>query len=194
MNIFSSSPRRTSQRKNAHPALMPAQHRQATVNRFADAGTRSEPSKEGRFTTVLMAALFALPVTGRDLSMISLVALIMLAGTVVNASIILVDYINVRRERGESREEAIVNACPLRVRPVLMTTITTVLAMVPMAFAMGETMEIMSDMGTTMMSGMIVSTVVTLFFTPVYYSLIDKLGEKLRPGKKKHNNSEIQPA
>ena len=78
-------------------------------------------------------ALFALPLTGRDLSIISMVALIMLAGTVVNNSIILVDYINVRRGRGEAREEAILHACPLRIRPVMMTTITTVLAMIPMA-------------------------------------------------------------
>lgn len=82
-------------------------------------------------------ALFALPLTGRDLSMISLVALIMLAGTVVNSSIILVDYIRIRREAGESREEAILRACPLRVRPVMMTTLTTILAMVPMALGLG---------------------------------------------------------
>ena len=129
-------------------------------------------------------ALFALPLTGRDLSMISLVALIMLAGTVVNNSIILVDYINIRRERGESREEAILKACPLRIRPVMMTTITTVLAMVPMALAMGDTLEMMSDMGITMMSGMIISTVITLVFTPVYYSVIDDLPKRFRRKKK----------
>ena len=130
-------------------------------------------------------ALFALPVTGRDLSMISLVALIMLAGTVVNASIILVDYIKQRRERGESREEAILNACPLRVRPVLMTTLTTILAMVPMAMGMAEgAAEMMSDMSITMISGMVFSTVITLLFTPVYYSVIDNLGRKFTRKKK----------
>jgi multidrug efflux pump subunit AcrB len=120
-------------------------------------------------------ALFALPLTGRDLSMISLVSLIMLAGTVVNSSIILVDYIKIRREAGESREEAILKACPLRIRPVMMTTTTTVLAMVPMAAAMGDTLEMMSDMGITMISGMVISTIVTLVFTPVFYSVIDEL-------------------
>ncbi len=129
-------------------------------------------------------ALFALPLTGRDLSMIALVALIMLAGTVVNNSIILVDYIKIRREMGESREEAILHACPLRIRPVMMTTLTTVLAMIPMAAAMGDTTEMMSDMGITMMSGMIVSTIVTLLFTPVYYSVIDDLPRRLRRRKK----------
>jgi len=126
-------------------------------------------------------ALFALPLTGRDLSMISMVALIMLAGTVVNASIILIDYIRQRRERGESREEAILNACPLRIRPVLMTTLTTILAILPLALGIGQTNEMMSDMGVTMVSGMLISTIITLLFTPVYYCVIDNLGRK-KPG------------
>ena len=120
-------------------------------------------------------ALFALPLTGRDLSIISLVALIMLAGTVVNNSIVLVEYIKIRREMGEDRITAILHACPLRIRPIMMTTLTTVLAMVPMALGLGDTNEMMSDMGVTMMSGMIISTVVTLLFTPVFYSVIDDI-------------------
>ncbi len=120
--------------------------------------------------------LFSLPVTGKDLSMIALVSIIMLAGTVVNASIVLIDYIEQRRSRGEDRETAILNACPLRVRPVLMTTLTTILALVPMAMGMtGELNEMMSDMGTAMIFGMVVSTVVTLFFTPVFYCVIDNM-------------------
>jgi len=132
-------------------------------------------------------ALFALPITGRDISMISMVALIMLAGTVVNASIILVAYIRQRRERGESREEAILHACPLRVRPVLMTTLTTILAIVPLAFGIGESNEMMSDLGVAMMSGMIFSTAITLFFTPVYYCVIDNIGRKKREAKNNQN-------
>jgi HAE1 family hydrophobic/amphiphilic exporter-1 len=137
-------------------------------------------------------ALFALPLTGRDLSMISLVALIMLAGTVVNNSIILVEYIKIRREMGESREDAILHACPLRIRPIMMTTLTTVLAMVPMALSWGDTNEMMSDMGITMMSGMIISTIVTLVFTPVYYSVLDNLSARFtrRRARKKARLSE----
>lgn len=131
-------------------------------------------------------ALFALPLTGRDLSMISLVALIMLAGTVVNASIILVDYIRQRREQGESRVDAILHACPLRIRPVLMTTLTTILALVPMALGLAEgAAEMMSDMSITMISGMVISTVITLLFTPVYYSVIDDLSHIFSRKKKK---------
>ena len=125
-------------------------------------------------------SLFGLPVTGRDLSMLSLVSIIMLAGTVVNSSIILVEYIKIRRARGEDRETAILHACPLRVRPILMTTLTTILAMVPMAMGIGETNEMMSDMGITMIAGMVISTVVTLVFTPVYYSVIDNLSHVFR--------------
>ena len=134
-------------------------------------------------------ALFALPLTGKDLSMISLVSLIMLSGTVVNSSIILVEYIKIRRAMGEAREEAILHACPLRIRPILMTTLTTILAMVPMAFAIGETNEMMSDMGVVMISGMVVSTVVTLVFTPVYYSVIDNLSGRF--GKKRKKKPEL---
>ena len=128
-------------------------------------------------------ALFALPLTGRNISMISLVSLIMLSGTVVNNSIILVDYINVRRAAGEAREDAILKACPLRVRPVLMTTLTTLLAMLPMALGIGDTNEMMSDMGITMISGMLISTVITLLFTPVFYSVIDNFSRLFRREK-----------
>ena len=66
----------------------------------------------------------------------------------------------------------------------MMTTLTTVLAMVPMALGIGDTNEMMSDMGITMMSGMIISTVVTLVFTPVYYSVIDNVSHGFRRKKK----------
>ena len=103
----------------------------------------------------------------------------------VNNSIILVDYIKVRREMGETRENAILKACPLRVRPVLMTTVTTVIAMVPMALALGNTLEMMSDMALTMMCGMTISTGVTLVFTPVFYSVIDNMSLRFQNRKKK---------
>ena len=139
-------------------------------------------------------ALFALPLTGRDMSMIALVAIIMLAGTVVNSSIILVEYIKIRRGMGESREDAILHACPLRVRPILMTTLTTVLAMVPMALGLGDTNEMMSDMGITMISGMVISTIVTLVFTPVYYSVIDNLSHIFDKKKKAPKQPDLPEA
>ena len=123
-------------------------------------------------------ALFALPVTGRNLSMVSYVAIIILAGTVVNSSIILVEYIKIRRGMGEDRVTAILSACPRRVRPVLMTALTTILAMIPMSLGLGNSNELMGDMGVVMIFGMTISTVTTLVFTPVFYSVLDDLGMK----------------
>ncbi len=104
-----------------------------------------------------------------------LLDLVMLIGTVVNSSIVLVDYIHIRRERGQPKLEA----CPLRIRPILMTTLTTVLALIPMAKGVGEGNEILEPMGVVMITGMVISTVVTLFFTPVCYSMLDSLAETL---------------
>ena len=128
----------------------------------------------------LIGSLFLLPFFGMKVSMLAFVGVIMLSGVVVNSSIVLVDYIKIRRSRGEEKEEAILNACPRRVRPVLMTTLTTVLGLLPMAFGVGEGSEIMMPMAIVMITGMVVSTVVTLLFTPVYYSLLDSLDTRLR--------------
>ena len=137
----------------------------------------------------LIGSLSTLPIFGMKVSMISFVGVIMLAGVVVNSSIVLVDYINIRRGRGEEKEEAILKACPRRVRPVLMTTLTTVLGLLPMAFGMGEGSEIMMPMAIVMITGLVVSTVVTLLFTPVYYSLLDSLDTRLR--RHTRNNKEV---
>ncbi len=128
----------------------------------------------------LTGALFGLPITGSEISLVAGIGVIMLAGVVVNASIILVDYIKVRRRMGESKEEAILEACPLRIRPIMMTALTTILAMLPMSLGIGEGAEMMQPMSIVMISGMIVATIVTLLFTPVYYSLLDSLSEKTK--------------
>ncbi|MBQ6058917.1 MAG: efflux RND transporter permease subunit [Clostridia bacterium] len=135
-----------------------------------------------------LGGVFGLPVTGQKISMVAIIGIIMLSGVVVNACIVLVDYINIRRSRGEPREEAILNACPRRVRPVLMTTLTTILGLMPMVFDRGEGAELMAGMAIVMVVGMLVSTVVTLFFTPIYYSLLDDfshLGQRRREKKQK---------
>lgn len=127
----------------------------------------------------LTGALFGLPVTRTDISMVVLLALVMLVGTVVNSSIVLVDYINIRRSRGQDKNSAIMDACPLRIRPILMTALTTTLALIPMAVGAGEGNEMLQPMGIVMISGMLISTVVTLVFTPVYYSLLDSVSVRL---------------
>jgi HAE1 family hydrophobic/amphiphilic exporter-1 len=130
----------------------------------------------------LMGSLVGLPLTGNDLSIVAIIGVIILAGTVVNSSIVLIDYIQTRRSRGESKNEAILNACPRRVRPVLMTTLTTILGLVPMAVSTAEGSEMMRPMAIVMITGMVISTIVTLFLTPVYYSLLDSLTAHFKSG------------
>ena len=134
----------------------------------------------------LLGSLFPLPFTGNKISMLAFIGIIMLAGTVVNSSIVLIDYTNIRRGRGEDKNTAILNACPRRVRPVLMTTLTTILGLVPMVFSNGEGAEMMQPMAIVMIAGMILSTIVTLLFTPVYYSLIDSLTEFVKNRLSRH--------
>ena len=128
----------------------------------------------------LLGSMMLLAPTGNHVSMVALLGVIILAGTVVNSSIVLIDYTLQRRERGEDKNTAILNACPRRVRPVLMTAMTTILGLVPMVFSGGEGSEMMRPMGIVMMTGMVISTIATLFITPVYYSLTDSIAERLK--------------
>lgn len=127
----------------------------------------------------LLGSMILLWPTGNHVSMVALLGVIILAGTVVNSSIVLIDYTLQRRQRGEDKNTAILNACPRRVRPVLMTAMTTILGLVPMVCSSGEGSEMMKPMGVVMMTGMVISTIATLFITPVYYSLIDSVAARL---------------
>lgn len=127
----------------------------------------------------LLGSMIMLWPTGNHVSMVALLGVIILAGTVVNSSIVLIDYTLQRRQRGEDKNTAILNACPRRVRPVLMTAMTTILGLVPMVFSGGEGSEMMKPMGVVMMTGMVISTIATLFITPVYYSLTDSVASRL---------------
>lgn len=127
----------------------------------------------------LLGSMIMLWPTGNHVSMVALLGVIILAGTVVNSSIVLIDYTLQRRQRGEDKNTAILNACPRRVRPVLMTAMTTILGLVPMVCSSGEGSEMMKPMGVVMMTGMVISTIATLFITPVYYSLTDSVASRI---------------
>lgn len=142
----------------------------------------------------LLGALAGLPLTGNKISIVAFIGVIMLAGTVVNSSIVLIDYTNIRRRRGEDKNTAILNACPRRVRPVLMTTLTTILGLLPMLFSTGEGSEMMRPMTIVMIFGMVVSTIVTLLFTPVYYSVIDSLGTAMAQRRARRRSRREPPA
>ena len=123
----------------------------------------------------LIGSALGLLLTGTTISVVVLIGLIMLAGIVVNNAIVLVDYVNhLRREEGMKKIEAVLRAGAARFRPILMTTSTTVLGLLPMALGLGEGAEIRAPMAITVIGGLLVSTLLTLVLIPVVYTLLDR--------------------
>ena len=122
----------------------------------------------------LIGVIVMLYVIGIPLSVVVFLGIIMLAGIVVNNAIVLVDYINHLRRSGSSKLEAIVQAGEVRLRPILMTTSTTVLGLLPMALGLGDGAEIRTPMAITVVAGLISSTILTLVIIPTVYSLMDR--------------------
>ncbi len=116
----------------------------------------------------------ALWITGTNLSVIVFIGLIMLAGIVVNNAIVLVDLINQLRRTGMEQMSAIREAASLRFRPIMMTTLTTILGLLPMAMGLGEGSEMRTPMAITVIGGLLTSTMLTLLVVPVMYSLLDR--------------------
>lgn len=127
----------------------------------------------------IVGVVGGLLITGLSFSIPAFIGIIMLAGIVVNNSIILVDYINILRRRGKSRYEAIIEAGQSRLRPILMTTLTTVLAMIPLGLALGEGAEIEQPLAITIIFGLSISTIFTLLLIPVVYTYFDDLTKKI---------------
>ena len=123
---------------------------------------------------------FAMSLAGKPFSVPAFTGVIMLAGIVVNNAIVLVDYINTLRGKGLERNEAIFKAGPVRLRPILMTTLTTVLGLVPLAVGIGEGAEQQAPMAITVIGGLSFSTLLTLVFIPVLYTLFDDFGNAFR--------------
>jgi HAE1 family hydrophobic/amphiphilic exporter-1 len=121
------------------------------------------------FTGVILAFL----ITGTTLSVISFLGIVMLTGIVVNNAIVLISYINILRARGLSMIEAVTAGGRDRLRPVLMTALTTMFAMIPLALSHGEGSEIWQPLGITMIGGLLVSTLITLLFVPTLYAIFE---------------------
>lgn len=117
-------------------------------------------------------AFVSLLIGGETINLYSMIGLILLMGIVKKNSILLVDFTNRLREQGESVRDALLKACPIRLRPILMTSISTIAAAVPAAIAFGPGAESRVPMATAVIGGMIVSTVLTLFVVPCFYSLV----------------------
>lgn len=122
----------------------------------------------------LVGAVLALYITGTTISVVVFIGLILLAGIVVNNAIVLIDLINKLRERGMDKYEAIMEGGKSRLRPILMTTLTTTLGLLPLAIGFGDGAELRAPMGITVIGGLLVSTLLTLVVIPVMYSIMDR--------------------
>lgn len=145
-------------------------------------------------TSILFAfsgIVLILLVTGTNLNVMSMIGAIMLIGIVVKNGIVLIDYINLNRERGMSIRRAVINGGHSRLRPVLMTSLTTILGMVPMAVGTGVGSEMWRPMGTAVIGGLTMSTLMTLLFVPTMYTIFAYNGIKRTRKKlsKEHSHS-----
>ncbi|HLG52858.1 MAG TPA: efflux RND transporter permease subunit, partial [Steroidobacteraceae bacterium] len=122
----------------------------------------------------LVGSVWAMFLTGTTVNVVAYIGLIMLAGIVVNQSIVLIDAVNQARERGLGKHEAIMEAAKMRLRPIVITKLTTILGLLPMALGLGEGAEIRRPMAITVIGGVAVASFFTLLVIPVVYSLLDR--------------------
>ncbi len=137
----------------------------------------------------LAGVLLALMLTGQPMSLMAMIGLVMLIGIVVKNGIVLIDYINLNRERGMSIDKAVISAGKSRLRPILMTTATTVLGMIPLAIPRGAGSEMWQPMGIAIVGGLALSTILTLIYVPSLYSIFGANGviRKRKKFKKMYN-------
>ena len=121
----------------------------------------------------LVGAVLALALTGQGLNTMSLIGVVILVGIVVNDSIVKVDFINQARARGKGLRAAILEAGEVRLRPIVMTTVTTVLGLLPMALGIGRGADLRAPMAISVIGGLLVATALTLIVVPVVYSLVE---------------------
>ena len=137
----------------------------------------------------LTGSFFALLLTGSSINMASLLGVVMLVGIVVNNAIVLIDYANIlRRDEGMEIRDALVMAGKSRLRPILMSTLTTVVGLVPMAFGSG--VEMMESMAVVVIGGLLFSTLLTLILIPTLYLIFDKEDRKSRKQQKRQKKLE----
>jgi HAE1 family hydrophobic/amphiphilic exporter-1 len=132
-------------------------------------------------------------ILGKPLNMMAYIGIIMLAGIAVNNAILLIDRINQLREEGTPKRDAIILAGSQRIRPILMTSLTTILALIPLTIGLGESASLRSPMALAVIGGLFSSTLLTLIVIPCVYWVFDSFSEKLT-GSRKTNNELIKKA
>ncbi|MBO4657004.1 MAG: efflux RND transporter permease subunit [Bacteroidales bacterium] len=135
----------------------------------------------------ITGVILALWITGTSLDMIAALGVVMLIGIVVKNGIVLVDYINLMRDRGYELSEAIALSGRSRLRPVMMTALTTILGMLPMALSRGEGSEMWHPLGIVVIGGLLVSTFVTLIVVPVFYAVLSKNSDRNKQERNRRN-------
>lgn len=127
----------------------------------------------------------ALVITGTSLNVVSFIGLIMLMGVVVNNAIVMLEKIKQLKNAGMPHYNAVIAACGVRLRPILMTTLTTILALIPMAIGVGQGSELMQPLGIVVIGGLLLGTLVTLVLVPAVYSAVHRISARYPDGKKK---------
>jgi HAE1 family hydrophobic/amphiphilic exporter-1 len=122
----------------------------------------------------LSGAMIGMAIMGKNLSMFSMIGILMLLGLVAKNAILLVDYTNTLRSRGMKMREALLEAGPVRLRPILMTTMTMVFGMAPLAFSISAGSEMRSGMGVVLIFGLMFSMFLTLVLVPVMYTFMER--------------------
>jgi len=133
----------------------------------------------GSVPLALIGAIWGLIITNQSIDMMVGIGVILLAGIVVNNAIVLIDFIKMIRERGSTREESIMEAGRTRLRPILMTTATTIFGMIPLSLGLGDGAEVYRGLAIVVISGLSVSTFFTLLLIPVLYTILDDLEQKV---------------
>ena len=138
----------------------------------------------------IIGVMIFLAITGTSFSVMALVGIVMLVGIAVNNGIVLVDYINQQRRGGMELFEAVVFSCKARMRPVLMTALTTILGMVPLAIELGAGAETWSPLARSVIGGLTATTLLTLIVVPVLYIVFEHAGESVKNYFRKRRTAE----
>lgn len=130
-----------------------------------------------------IGAIFVLFYTGVTISIPAMIGFVMLTGIIVNNGIVLIDFINKEKEKGIETRQAIINSGKTRLQPILMTALTTIIGLLPMALGIGEGNEIQLPLAMTVIGGLTIGTLLTLIVIPVVYSIFDQIAKKFKRKK-----------